>query len=150
MIMTWILVANASEAHLYSSPKARLFNSHGNLREIGTYSHPESRQKNADIVSDRNGCRSGVHNGVSTTINAYTPKKLEADQFARELVDKLLQEHFAHRYQDLIIAAPPEFHGVLRRALQSKNLDNLVSVDINKDYTKLKSDALVKQLQGYL
>lgn len=150
MTMTWILVANASEAHLYSSPKARLFNQHGHLREVGSFDHPQSRQKTADFVSDRNGCRPANNAGMSTTINAHSAKEVEAETFARELADKLAHEHFADRYQDLIIAAPPSFCGMLNKHLQSRHLDNIVSVRIQKDYTKFKTNQLMQQLQQYL
>ena len=50
MAITWILVANASLAKLY----ANLGPNKGPLR-WSTLIHPESRQKNGELVPDRSG-----------------------------------------------------------------------------------------------
>jgi len=150
MTMTWILVANASEARLYASPKAKLFNGEGELSEIGDYHHPESRQKSSDFVTDRSGRRATMRSGSGTCEDASDPKSQEADNFARQLADQLASDFKANRFQDLIIAAPPQFHGLLNKYLSAHALVDHISINIEKDYTKSKPRELLNQLQNYL
>ena len=50
MAITWILVANASQAKLYANAGPKK-----GLKLIKDMKHPESREKAADLVSDRPG-----------------------------------------------------------------------------------------------
>lgn len=150
MTTTWILVANASKAHLYASPKAKLFNGNAKLDQIYEYSHPQSRQKSTDLVSDRAGRRMTLRAGSATYKESSNAREQEADMFARQLVDKLASEYLAHHFEDLIIAAPPQFHGMLNKHLSNNHLNSAISVNIEKDYTKSGTRELLDHLQDYL
>ena len=50
MAITWILVANASQAKLYANTGPKK-----GLALVKDLKHPESREKAADLVSDRPG-----------------------------------------------------------------------------------------------
>lgn len=144
MTTTWILIANASEAHLYTSQRAKLFNGSAELSLINNFSHPESRQKGLNLVADRLG-----HSGHGTFVEAAEPKQLEADHFAKELVSMLEQGRVNNQFQDLIIAAPSKFRGLLHKYIND-HLQQLLSVNIDKDYTKDKANVLVKHLQEHM
>ncbi len=146
MTTTWILVANASEAHLYAAQRAKLFNSSSNstLSSVNDFIHPESREKGINLVADRSG-----HSGHGTFVESSDPKQVEADRFAKELAVALEQGRVSNQFQDLIIAAPAKFRGLLHKYINSQ-LDHLVSVNINRDYTKNGTKVLVKHLQEHL
>ena len=70
---TWILVANASIARLYANhgPKK-------GLQLMKEMSHPESREKVSNLVSDRPGHNPGSGNGHGSFVPAADPKQHEA------------------------------------------------------------------------
>ncbi len=144
MTTSWILVANASQACLYSSPRAKLFNGHATLQMIDNIEHPASRVKNQAIASDKLG-----HNGHGTFVESSIPKEHEVELFAKKLVDCLENGRLQHKFDDLIIVAPPKFQGVLNRQLNGP-LSQCLSVNINKDYTQSSQEQLITQLQQHL
>ena len=141
MTLAWILVANASLARLYAIPKAKLFNGSCKLSLVKEFMHPESRLKTAELTSDISGNQNFVESG--------DPKDQEAERFAKELADALETGRVSHKYEELIISAPPQFHGTLKKYINDK-IQHLISVDIKKDYTKDNSKALVAHLQSYV
>ncbi len=145
MTTSWILVANASTAHLYRSPRAKLVNGAFCLSPIADYGHPESRKKGSDLKTDKCG-----HSGHGTFVVANDPRGVEAEHFAKQLADKLEEGRLDNEFQDLIVAAPPQFHGRLQKHLKHP-LNNMVSVWIDKDYTRVANDHnLLTQLRNHL
>jgi len=144
MTTTWILVANASEAHLYTAQRAKLLNSNSTLSSVNDFIHPESREKGINLVADRSG-----HSGHGTFVESSNPRQVEVDRFAKELVVALEQGRVSNQFQDLIIAAPAKFRGLLHKYINSQ-LNHLVSVNINRDYTKNGTKVLAKHLQEHL
>jgi protein required for attachment to host cells len=149
MTTSWILIANASEARLYKSPRAKLFNGDCSLELIAEYGHPESRQKNEDLSADRPGHFQRENLGSATFNEPTEPKKVEAEIFAKSLIEKLNDGRNRHLYDDLIIVASPAFHGILNQNM-AKALLQMVSVTIDKDYTAVAEHELLKQLQSHL
>lgn len=140
MATAWILVANASEAKVYANKGIGK-----GLEVIARLSHPDSRKKTADLVSDRPGHMPGAGNGHGSHIPATAPKQHEHDVFAHELAQQLDQGRTANSYQRLIIVAEAHFRGLLNGAMNSQ-VSGLVSDSIDKDYTKLND----KELSGHL
>lgn len=140
MSITWILVANASQAKLYANngPKKGL----SLLKEL---IHPESREKAANLVSDRPGHNQGLGNGHGSYVPATDPKEHEADRFALELARELEDGRTSNAYERLIIAASAPFLGMLNGRL-STQVKGKLAESIEKDYTKLP----VKELSGHL
>ena len=151
MTITWILVANSSEAHLYESPKAKLFNGSNSLNHVHDYSHPDSRKKRDELVSDKPGryLNSKGGSSASTYDEPTDPRDHETEIFAKEIADKLTDDFVHHRFQELIIAAPPQFHGMLNKYMKN-NLIDAETIHIEKDYTKFTPKELVHQLQNYI
>lgn len=149
MSTTWILVANASEAHLYSSPKAKLFNGDASLDAIKDYSHPESRQKNHDLIDTKAGYHHSRHAGAGTFVESSDPHESELESFARELIHELNLHYQKNDFNELILAAPPQFHGKLNKYVNSQ-LNGLQVLNIDKDYTKFNAKSLAAMLKTYL
>lgn len=143
---TWILVADAGRARIFSAIKTRLFtHTHpSELTLISEHEHSESRKMDSELVSDRQG-----HFGSGTFVEQTDPKRHQEDVFALEL-GKILQ-HACNENQlhDVILIAPPAFMGMLNKHL-CQAVNKLVSLRIEKDYTRDNEQKLIQQLQGYL
>lgn len=124
-----VIVANSSEAKMYQTSELGQ-----PLNLVEEYSHPESREKGIDLVSDRPGrykARMGLGRGAYS--EAY-PKEVEADRFARELAE-CLNGINDYQYDDLVVIAPPHFNGLLNKHY-SRNVRSKIKHVIEKDYTK--------------
>lgn len=144
MTTTWILVANASAADLYTTPRAKLLDNQSSLQLINHLEHPQSREKGLDLVADKLG-----HSGHGTFVESSEPKQQQADLFARELAFLLEAGRVKKSFDDLIIIAPSRFLGLLHKHINGQ-LKQLISIDIDKDYTKTEPAQLVAQMQNYL
>jgi len=143
---TWLLVANASKARLYSLCKARLLQS-ANSKDLTLEQeckHDESRKKGMDLITDKLGSH-----GHGTFVEATDPKHHEAERFAIELNEKLDVARKEHQYRELIIAAPPAFLGILKKHMPH-DINKLIFKTIEKDYTFHDERALVSALENYL
>jgi protein required for attachment to host cells len=140
MSTTWIAVANASIARIYVN--------HGpnkGLQLVKELAHPESREKGADLVSDRPGHNAGAGNGHGSFVPATDPKQNEAEHFALELAKELEHGRTTNSYQRLILVLSTPFMGMVKQRLSS-HANSLVTDTIEKDYTR----ATEKELAGHL
>ncbi|MBZ0105030.1 MAG: host attachment protein [Sulfuricella denitrificans] len=140
MSTTWILVANASIARLYANhgPKK-------GLQLIKELAHPESREKAANLVSDRPGHNPGAGDGHGSFVPSASPKHNEAERFAQQLAHEMDNGRTSNSYTRAILVAAPAFMGLLKGCINS-HVSKLVSEDVDKDYTK----ATEKELAGHL
>lgn len=139
---TWLLVANASEARLYTTNEnPRL----GNWQSTKEFTHPESRQKGADLISDRHG-----HYQHSTrregAFEESDLRQVEAERFARELGQDLKAGLNSPACDQLIVIAPAQFYGRLKSYLNHEG--KLKS--IKKDYTKFTEKVLAELVKKRL
>jgi len=99
---TWILVANASKAKIYTS--------HNLGKDLSLYDHPlehmASRAKRLELNADKAGHyqkQSGsIHGAFSETSDV---KKVEAEKFAIELAHKLYNAYTHQKYDRLLMIA---------------------------------------------
>lgn len=140
MSTTWILVANASTARLYSNDGPNK-----GLRLLKEMEHPESREKALDLVSDRSGHNQSHGGGHGSFIQQTDPKQREADRFALELAKELEQGRAGNNFDRLILVVSSPFSGLLNSRL-GNHVREQVTDTIEKDYTR----ATEKELAGYL
>jgi len=138
---TWILVANASRAKLFANdgPNRGL----ALMKEIH---HPESRQKNAALVTDRPGSMAGTI-GRGAMAPQTQPKEHEARVFAQELARELNHGRNGNRYKRAILVAPPSMMGLLNDSLDSVT-SHMVTDRFEKDYTMASEKQIASQLEG--
>ena len=111
---TWILLCEASRARLFTH------DGRGEFSELMAFTHPASRTRGLDLISDKPGRRSegpGHRSGLSPDAE---PREIEAHRFALSLADVLKQGLNRHAYEDLVLAAPPHFLGLLRQAMDGQ------------------------------
>ncbi len=142
---SWLLIADASSARLFAVHKAKILNKDVNdLELLGEFSHPESRLKNQDLASDKQG-----EFGSSTFAEATSPKEREAAVFAHELLAKLDSGRVNNQCKEIIIFAPPAFMGLLNKYMKA-DTRRLVSLEIEKDYSKQSGRELINNLISHL
>jgi protein required for attachment to host cells len=139
---TWMLVANASKADLYSFDNL----CDDNLQLIKTFSHPESREKGSDLISDRPGHYQTDHSARSA-YEKNDPKEIEAEKFAIELCKGLELDRTQNDYEKLIIVSSPRFYGLIQKHL-SKHVPEVTHIP--KDYTKCTIEELTKHIHEQL
>ena len=140
MATTWILIANASFARLYANHGVKK-----GLELIKEFSHPESREKSSDLVSDRPGHNQGQGNGHGSFVPASEPKQVEAGRFAQELAKELEHGRANNIYDRIILVASSPFIGLLNSRF-SNHVRGLITDSIEKDYTKVAQQELPVRL----
>lgn len=144
MKTTWIVIANSSTARLFANEGPTT-----GLKLVKEFSHPESREKASDLVSDRPGHNQSAGGGHGSFVAATTPKKKEADRFALELAKELDQGRSTNRFEQLILVASSPFLGDLNGHLTS-HVRNTVKESIDKDYTRASDRELAGHLEQYI
>jgi protein required for attachment to host cells len=137
---TWILVSNASSGKIF-----RNTGPNKGLEMVKEFEHPQSREKNSNLVSDRPGHNPGAGNGHGSFVPASTPKEHEADVFALELARELDTGRIDKQYSRLVLVASPAFLGQLNRHLND-SVRGLVSDSLEKDYTRATDRELAQHL----
>lgn len=137
---TWILVANAAQATVYTGNVKR----ENKLNVVKSMSHPESRQKNRDLSADKEGNFSAMGHG---TMNQDTsPKSIEEAKFAREVSAFIELAHAKHHFEHLVVMCGPHFMGLLRKSL-GHHLNGSLDGFIEKDYTKKDEQSIIAKVR---
>ncbi|MDH3647341.1 MAG: host attachment protein [Gammaproteobacteria bacterium] len=128
MNRTWVVVAESSRARIFATKGPR-----SALNEIEGLTQPEARLKERDLVSDSHG-RSFDSGGTGRHAmgRQVNQKHHEAMVFAKHIADHLQEEYARNTFAKLILIAPPEFLGLLRKALHAP-CANRVAATINKN-----------------
>ena len=140
MPVTWILVANASLAKLYAN-----LGPNKGLTLVKELIHPESRQKNGELVSDRSGAMGAVGSGGGSMQPQTLPKQHEAKVFAQEIAQALYQGRTSNAFKRAILVAPPAFMGLLNAVIDGPTAQ-LITDRFEKDYTKTPDTELGERL----
>ncbi len=125
---TWVVVADSSRGKIYVHDK------HGSeLQEKVDMVHPGARLRGTELTSDRSGRHSGAFGQGSHMFDVRTEAKdHEAENFAREIAERLETGRTSGQFQKLVLMAPPAFLGMLREQLGGE-VRKLVVDEIAKD-----------------
>ncbi|HAF56521.1 MAG TPA: host attachment protein [Thauera sp.] len=140
MAITWILVANASLAKLYAN-----LGPNKGLTLVKELIHPESRQKNGELVSDRSGAMAAAGSSGGSMQPQTLPKQHEAKVFAQEIAQALYQGRTTNAFKRAILVAPPAFMGLLNAVIDGPTAQ-LITDRFEKDYTKTPENELGERL----
>lgn len=148
MKTTWIVAADASRARVLqvAGPEK--------LVEIQSLSNPEGRAHERDMQTDAEPRFNG-HGGVGKGGSASTggqasdretqgPREHAVRTFARRVGDYLEKARTDHRYDQLVVIAPPKFLGALRKEV-GKEVEKLIADELPKDLSSLSQ----RELEGY-
>lgn len=139
MTSTWVLVANSSEARIFSYKQKAEF------KLINQLEHPESRKKGSELASDRPGHAQSKGTGHGAMVSSSDPKQFEAEKFAQTIAKHLDAGRKDNQYTDIILVANSHFNGLINKMLDD-NTRKLVTQKVDKDYTR----ATERELPGML
>jgi protein required for attachment to host cells len=139
MATTWILVADRAQARILVSEEA------GALIGQAAFTHSESHLSPQDVETDRPGRFDKTGTAPHSGDSERDFKHQTAESFAKELVDCLEKARQENQFDQLVLVAAPLFLGVLRKTL-TPSLSQMVTLELDKDYTKLKSEEIRKHL----
>ena len=141
MASIWVLSANSGRAMIFEaeSPTAPLV-------QVEALVNPPARAKQSDLTSDRPGRTfDSIGMGRHAKAVEVDPKQEEQIRFAKLVADRLEQGRVREAFERVALVAAPEFLGHLRASLGAR-LRSAVSLEIDKDYTALRSDELRARL----
>jgi len=127
---TWIVLADAATARVYARAKRR------NWTLLAELTHPQSRAKESDLLSDKPG-RVKQSTGSRSAMGRHTPRhEVEVTHFAQEIAKVLHDGVVRNAYDRLVLVSPPEMVGILRATLSQRVADRITAT-VEKDYLHL-------------
>jgi len=164
MQTTWILSANAGRARFFSESDPA-----EPLQEIEDMINDAVRMRASETENDKEGVTAAgnsghdiggtqgaslAHNGKAGAPNKqyeapHTAAEVEAEKFAKDISQFLLEAHREGRFQQLVISASPQFLGALR-AFLDPHIKPLIKLEVNKDYTHSSAQQLREQIHEQL
>jgi len=140
MSNTWVLVADSSCAKIFDVDYEE-----DTLNEVSDFIHPGSRIREQDVTTDLPGRNSGGGKSRHNYEGKTDIREIEAEKFAKEIDVQLEVGRHNGKYKKLVVAADPDFLGILRDNL-STNVSKLISYELNKDLVKFSPQEIRKHL----
>lgn len=127
MSRLWVIVADQSKARIFTVADPR-----GALLHVGELEHPEARDREQTLTSDRPG-RSFDSKGQGRHAMGSTvePGKQENIRFAKQVADHVQAAHNEGRCNRLLLVAGPPLLGLLRESLESLSGMKITEVEKN-------------------
>lgn len=145
MSKIWVVVADDAKARIFSAEKPV-----DPIVEIQTMCSSEGTLLEQDLVTDKPGRgSSGSGQGKHAVEEKSAHKEQYSIQFAKEVsecLDKNLQKK---AFGKLLIVAAPHFLGLLRKEL-SQGVSEVISIQLDKNLTKMKPEEIREHLPKYL
>ena len=138
MTKLWVVVADKSKARIFTVADSR-----GALLEVSELEHPEARDREQTLTSDKPGrtfdSKGQGRHAMGSTVE---PGKQETLRFAKQVSDHLLAAHNEGRCDRLLLVAGPPLLGLLKENLKTssgldvsvveKNLGQYDALEIRK------------------
>ena len=142
MAVTWVVTADSTRADFYQVERIG-----GDFKPVTTMNHVEGKKKGQDLVTDRPG-RSfdSAGTGRHAMSQQVDPRDHEANVFAREVCDKLELGRTRGSYGRLIVLAPPDFLGRLRKNI-TPAANRLVIESVPKNVVGLDAEDIRRRLK---
>ena len=141
---TWIVLADAATARVYE-PQA----SGRDWKMIVELTDPKARAKESELGRDKPG-RVRQSTGSRAAMERPTPRKqVEVEHFARQIAKALDDALVRKAYDHLVLAAPPEFVGILRPLLPDR-VEERITVLVERDYLHLDPPQARQRLEKQL
>ncbi|MGB5179681.1 MAG: host attachment protein [Gammaproteobacteria bacterium] len=136
----WVVVADKSKARIFTVADPR-----GALLEVDALEHPQARQREQTLTSDRPG-RSFDSKGQGRHAmgSSIEPDQQETIRFARRIADHLQAAHDEGRCDRLLLVAGPSLLGLLREQL--KHAPGLKISEIEKNLGQYDAPEIRKHL----
>jgi protein required for attachment to host cells len=146
MNTVWVVVCDWTQGrlfqvrHLRGAPPA--------WQLVESFSHPESRRRTSDLVSDRMGQR--FSEGRSAHRNALapgaSPKEVDNAHFAHLLATKIDHARRSNRWRWWVLVAPPHVMGRVKKEL-TRELEKLLMATVDEDLARVDEQELAMRLR---
>ncbi len=144
MKLTWILVADNTRARFFTAATPA-----SALTEVDSLVHTEGRLHDRDLTTDLPG-RIKSSDGVGHAFEQPTdPKEHETENFAKLIVETLVDAHHTHQFEQLVMVAGPSLLGVLRNQLPEQ-LKKRVCFELDKSIATENAVEIRKHLPEFL
>lgn len=145
MAITWVLVADSSAARFFSAETRN-----GALQEFETMAHPQGRMHEQELTSDLPGrAFDSAGQGRHAMATSVSPREQAVLGFADRIADYLDQGCNSNKYSQLIVVAPPEFLGTLRKKF-SANVKRMIVLELDKNLEQQTAEQVRQQLPEHL
>ncbi|MDP2305719.1 MAG: host attachment protein [Pseudomonadota bacterium] len=139
MAMHWVIVGDAAGAKVYESDALL-----EELKLVDDISFSHGHVQRDDGEGHSNESLPGA--GHSAEQAEHDPHKVKEERFARAVAEAVNVAAGSHRFERLIVVAPPRFLGDVRAALSHSTAKRLVA-SIHHDWTRLSRQDLSAQLR---
>ena len=127
MAKLWVVVADQSKARIFTVDDPR-----GALLEVGVLEHPEARDREQALTSDKPGrtfdSKGQGRHAMGSTVE---PGKQETIRFAKQVADHVQAAHNEGRCSRLLLVAGPPLLGLLRENLKTSSGMEISEIDKN-------------------
>lgn len=137
---TWILVADAARARLFTVERPR-----GPLQELADFVNPAERLQERELTTDDPGRFTAPGGSRHAVGEARRTKDEYARRFADELAGYLRHARTRDEYRRLYLVADPRFLGTLREQLDEPT-QRLVVAAIDKEISARDPAAIRRHL----
>jgi protein required for attachment to host cells len=144
MKTTWIVAADASRARVLQVA------SRTKLAEIASLDNPQGRLHDRDLLADGYPrfrgprMRGSASDGPGSDRQETSATEHATEMFAKRIGEYLEKARTKHRYDKLVVIAPPHLLGALRKEY-GKEVGKLVAEEVPKDLSWLSKH----ELEGY-
>ena len=127
MATTWIIAADESRARVL-----QVLDREQRLAEIEDLVNPAGRAQDRELQTDAEPRFNGSQGGPASDPERHGAVEHSVRTFAKEVGRYLDRARNEHRYDQLVLVAPPKFLGALRKELH-KEVEKLVTEELPKD-----------------
>lgn len=140
-VKTCILVADGAHARVFLNEGPGL-----GIEELEEYSEDKDPRESRKIASDSPGrAFDSGGEGRHAMEPPTDPKRHEKQEFHREIADRIELAMKRHKFDRLVVVAPPRTLGNLREEFD-KSANVKIHAEINKDLIKVSRDELLDHL----
>lgn len=141
MKATWILVADSSAARIFATDVPE-----GPLSEVEAFAHPEGRMPERELTSDLPGrAFDSAGQGRHIMESEVGPRQQAVVDFSILLAKRLERARVQREVERLVLVAPPDFLGLLRKALGTE-VRRLVAREIDRNLVRLPPKEIRERL----
>lgn len=145
MPVTWVVAADSTQAEIFRVGKIG-----GSFEPVRTLTNADGQLKGRDLTTDRPGrAFDSMGAGRHAMASPVAPKEHAADLFAKDICQVLEAARTRGEYERLIVLAPPDFLGRLRKSI-SAAANHLVVESVAKNLVGQDADAIRARLTTVL
>jgi protein required for attachment to host cells len=138
---TWILVADSGAARIFGTDEPT-----GPITELEAMTHPEGRMAARELTSDLPGrAFDSAGQGRHIMEKEVGPRQQAVIDFSHLLARRLEKARVQRELERLVLIAPPDFLGLMRKAIGGE-LQKLVVLELDHNLVKLPPKELRARL----